>query len=299
MEWSRATFDRVTEVKLAKDPKNALSLENWLNEKFSFGDIIKRFSKGLYYKSKPRTLRLVGVVHWSWKTALASSPPALAFYYGSIAANVAIAAGVAIFAGHAILSALDAMSKEKLVAADSMQSEMFIRLGDLLASHTNKPGVAAQNRTGALRSLLGMLEGYALHATKDKKGGVSVCLILYQGTGFGKMRIVARNPGNLRPDNREVAAESLLGHRVCQTATEPRILDDAREFGDAIVSPTQPKLNYRSIFFIPIESSDTTKPGIRGFISIDSTRPYAFHGNRARDIIVTCEPILSHIRKLI
>ena len=64
-------------------------------------------------------------------------------------------------------------------------------------------------------------------------------------------------------------------------------------------SPTQSSFGYRSIFFIPLSQKVNEVETVLGFISIDSTSAYAFYGNRANTIIVTCEPFISHIQDLL
>ena len=275
-------------------------IELWLTETTTTRMRLVRFAKGFFYNTAPKRIRIFGLMHWTTKTAVASSAPGLAWYYGTIHGYVAAIASAGIFAANGLVSFFDTLGKERETPSKETQTDMVVRLGDLLASHQVRPNGAAHNRDNAIRACLGILESFARQTTKQKKGNIAVSLLIYPGSSRSRMKIHARNPGNERPVNREVEAHKLLGHRVCELGSAPRIVDDVREFGKALkASPTQSNMTYRSIYFIPLEVTSGPKQGIRGFISIDCVQPYAFYGNRADEIIVNCEPIVSHIKDLL
>lgn len=231
---------------------------------------------------------------------MASSAPAAAWYYGSINGPVATSVGIAIFAGHSLVSFFDRLSKDKTSGSSESNSDILIRFGDLLGAHKVDGEMEEAERAEALRACLGILEIFSRQIAKAKQGDLSVSLLTYLGSSTTRMKVRYRNPGNTRPQNREVNAEGLLGHAVCKSGDAPRVVNDIREFGKpAMSSPTQSKVDYRSILFYPIVSNDDAGNTVSGFVSIDCKQPYAFFGNRSNDIVVTCEPILSHISELV
>lgn len=274
-------------------------VQQWILDNPSLPRRAWRATVGVYHNKIPREFRPYSILHWVTKTSVASSAPAIAFLYGSIAAWTAALAASLIFAGHSAVSLFDRLSKEKSAGGGDTQSEILVRFGDLLTA-LKASSTAALDRDDAVRACLGILEIFARQTTKSRKGEVSVSLVLYAGSSTSKMRIRHRNPGNDRPINREFDCDSLVGHRACQSGTFPRVVHDIRKFGRAgSSSPTQSSVDYRSIFIIPVESRRTNGNGVSGFLSIDCRRPYAFYGNRANVIIVTCEPVISRIRDLI
>ncbi|WP_442580698.1 hypothetical protein ACSBOB_01470 [Mesorhizobium sp. ASY16-5R] len=274
-------------------------MEAWLADDFGRPFRARRYLKGFYYNRLPRDFRFAGVLHWLAKTSLASSAPAVAFYYGSVGSATAAITAAAIFGGHSIVSFLDRMSKDKAAGSSERQAEMMVRLGDLLNGFKGK-SVASSDRDDVIRACLGILENYVRMITLSKKGDISVSLVLFVGASSTKMKVRHRNAGNDRPTNREFPATHLAGYRACQRGTEPRVVHDLREFPrEAMVSPTQSAVTYRSIFIVPVASQTNDGPKVKGFVSIDSPRPYAFYGNRSNMIMVTCEPVFSRINELI
>jgi hypothetical protein len=241
------------------------------------------------------------MAHWLAKTSLASSAPAVALFYGSVGAATAAVAASAIFIGNSVVGLLDRLSQEKTSGTGQAQTELMVRLGDLLTGVKGGRALSQSDKDDAIRACLGILENYTRLVTRSKKGDISVSLVLFAGNSASRMKVRHRNPGNERPTNREFDATHLMGYHACLRGTEPRVVHDLRKFGGkSMVSPTQTTVNYRSIFIIPV----VTRRGeadekIRGFISIDCPRPYAFYGNRSSVLVVTCEPILSRINELI
>jgi hypothetical protein len=147
---------------------------------------------------------------------------------------------------------------------------------------------------------LGIIENFVLPVTGSRRGEISVTLLVYEGTSRAKMRVRSRNPGNKRPINREVPSKSLLGHHACSSGSAPRVVNHIGHFGkDFAKSPTQTKLTYKSILIIPIECHTSEGTIIKGYVSVDAARPYAFYGNRANVIVVMCEPIINQLQQLI
>jgi hypothetical protein len=275
-----------------------LKVQKWLADDRSLAARVLRALKSLYYNKAPQRFRFYGALHWLAKTGLAASPPGLGYYYGSLKSlTVVVIATSGIAAGHSLVSFLDALSKEKAKSEGENHSDMLVRLGDLLNAHKPRKSGPPAQKDDAIRACLGILEIFCRQITRSAKGDVAVSLVLYQGSSRQKMSLRHRNPGNLRPVNREIRTEGLLGHFVCAYGAEPQVVDDVREF--TATSPTQTKPDYRSIFFYPLEVLSKEGKSIKGFVSIDCKKPYAFYGNRSNDIVVTCEPVLNHIRESI
>ncbi|MBN9219237.1 MAG: hypothetical protein J0I79_14895 [Mesorhizobium sp.] len=274
-------------------------IETWLSDSHGRGYRIKRYLKGYFYNKVPRDLRFFGLFHWLVKTAMAASSPAVAYFYGSIQASIATMAFAGIFIGHSFAGVLDRLSRDKTSGQSEIQAEMMVRLGDLL-SGVKGNAVAQAGRDDAIRACLGIIENYVRLVTRSKKGEVSVSLVLFDGNSATKMKIRHRNPGNERPTNRDVHGPNLIGWHACQRGREPRVLHDLREMPKRVrASPTQSKVGYRSLFFVPVIRARDGSEVVRGFVSIDCQRPYAFYGNRADVIMVTCEPVFSRINDLV
>lgn len=273
-------------------------IERWLNGTTSLRYRISSTILGIWHNKRGITLRPIGIAHWIAKTGLASSAPGLAYFYGSIGLLPFATATIAIFAGHSTVSILDEMSKKRARGLDEAQSLTFIRYGDLLESVMRAPEDGAL-RDDAIRACLGIIENFARQLTQSDKGEIAVTLALYVNGDRTKMRIRHRNPGNTRPQDRTFDCRNLFGHRACNDG-KARVVHDIRYFGpEACVSPTSSSTNYRSIMVIPIDKSDEpSKREIRGFVSIDSARPYAFYRNRARTISVDCSQIIRIIAQL-
>jgi hypothetical protein len=239
------------------------------------------------------------ILYWLSRHALAAASPLVALYYGSIGKTTAYFAAAALF-GINILVGFIGLAAEPKPLPDDAQSEAMVRFGDLLSAF--KAGsVPVARRGDAIRACLGLLEIYARRITKTSKGDISVSLVQYAGSSANKMKILHRNPGNLRSvDGREFDARQVLGHHACQAGSAYRVVHQLRHFGRGLHSPTQSRVDYKSIFYIPLEvpvSGGGTR--MKGFLSIDCRRPYAFYGNRGREIAVTCRPIVDHLKDLL
>lgn len=269
----------------------------WLADDLNYLQRASRATAGIYHNRIPRSLRPLGLAHSTSRTLLASSGPAVAYYYGSIPGVTAAIAGAVIFTAHSVVGFLDKLSKGRGASPTTTHSEIIIRLGDLLKHTSGK--AAAKNRDAAIQACLGILENFSRETAKVKKGALSVSLVLYQGNSRSRMIIRHRNPGNDRPVGRDFDAKDKIGHRACEAGGVPRVVHDIRWFGkEALASPTQSRVNYRSLLIIPV-SQPGGDPRPRGFVSIDCDQPYAFYGNRSNIIMVSCEPVLSHLSELI
>jgi hypothetical protein len=237
------------------------------------------------------------LLSWLSRLATSTSGPAIThFIFKKITlTEAAIASGV-IFALFTINSLIEQWLKRKSSVVDAASAETWVRIGDLITS-VKSSATPAHERDGSITATLGVIEGYARTVTRSPKGEISVSLALYEGESTTNMKIKHRNPGNERPIGRPLRdLKRVLGHIACQSGPGARVVNDLKDFGkDAMFSPTQSSRNYRSLLLIPITSGRTQK--VKGFISIDCARPYEFYKNRARQLVVTCEPLIDHIQQ--
>jgi hypothetical protein len=270
--------------------------DRWLNEQPGFFTRQKRKAQAWAYNRIPRELRFSGLMAAVSKLLLICAPPGTAYATGTLNFVQAVVAG-------GLLTFLNISSYvfSKISSFDRKspnESEMIVRLGDLLSS-ISKGSVPSQERATAIRACLGLIENASMGILRLKKGDISVSLVVFSGTGEGKMKVAFRNPGNIRPENRECESRYLLGYHVCKRGTDPRILNDIKQFKGTLKSPTQQKPNYRSIFLIPLEADIGDTRCAKGFVSIDCGRPFAFWGNKANAIVISCVPIVTHLGRMI
>lgn len=270
----------------------------WLSEKEPsfFGNawnglVFFRYNKLL------RDFSIGRLLSWLSRLAMSISGPAIThFVFKKISiAEAAIASGV-VFSLFTMNSLLEQWLKRKSSVVDAASAETWVRIGDLINS-VKSSATPAHERDGSITATLGVIEGYARTVTRSPKGEISVSLALYDGESTTKMKIRHRNPGNERPIGRPVKdINKVLGHIACQSGPGARVVNDLKDFGkEAMFSPTQSSLKYRALLLIPVTSSRTEK--VKGFISIDCARPYAFYRNRAKRLVVTCEPLIDHIQE--
>lgn len=270
----------------------------WLTEDEP-GIIGKSWNGFLFFRHNKflRDFSIGRLLSWLSRLAISTSGPAIThFIFKKITlAEAAIASGV-IFVLFTINSLLEQWLKRKSSVVDAASAETWVRIGDLITS-VKSSATPAHERDGSITATLGVIEGYARTVTRSPKGEISVSLALYDGESTTKMKIKHRNPGNERPIGRPLRdLNKVLGHIACQSGPGARVVNDLKDFGkEAMFSPTQSSRNYRSLLLIPITSSRTQK--IKGFISIDCARPYAFYRNRAKQLVVTCEPLIDHIQE--
>lgn len=274
-------------------------LAAWLADEYPWYFRWARASAGIFYNRWPRRFRPLPALHWLSRHALAAVAPFVALYYGSIGWSTAYVAAGALFLINIVVGFLGLAAEPKPIVDDS-QAEAMVRFGDLLSAF-KQGSIPASRRDQAITACLGLLEIYARRITKSTKGEISVSLVQYVGSSTTKMRILHRNPGSTRAlDGREFDAHSVLGHHVCTAGSDYRVVHNLTQLGRGVQSPTQSKVDYKSIFFVPLEVSGANGgTRMKGFVSFDSRRPYAFYGNRGREISVTCRPILENLKDLL
>lgn len=252
----------------------------------------------IWYNKVPKRLRLSWLIHVIARGAMIASAPAIALFYGSITATQATVVSGGLIVLNLVTTLADRLSKQKVTPPD-FATDGLVRVGDLLSAYKSN-AIKADERGGAIEACLGIIESIALPVTKSQKGEVAVTLILYQGTGAGKMRVRHRNPGNTRPKGRDVDTERILGHHVCQRGNTPLTINNIKHFGpDFSQSPTQTKYDYKSILLIPVVCDTPKGQMTKGFVSIDCNHPYAFYGNRANSIAVMAKPIMSQLQEML
>lgn len=270
---------------------------SWLND--DPGTLSKLWSNWLYWwhNKRPNGFRLLGLTHFAARFGLTASAPSLMYFvYDTIDGWKAASATGALFIIFSVSSFLDQWSQKKKNNVEQASTEAWVRIGDLITS-VKSSATAASSRDDSVNAALGVIEAYARQITKSPKHTISVSLALYDGKSTSHMKIRHRNPGNERPTGRNLKhLERVLGHIACQTGPEPRVVSDLKAFGpNGFFSPTQEKCNYRSIVIFPITVRSTNK--IKGFVSVDCKRAHAFHGNIARQLVVTTEPLINHIEE--
>lgn len=278
-----------------KESKNLI--DEWLSDRPNKTKRVWRWIKAIYFDRRNRNIRLISIIHWLLKAAVASSAPVLAYIYGTIEIILAIFISSVLFTVNTIISILDRITKDDTEEKSDSTSEIILRFGDLLST-LNHESTPRKNKDNAIASALGIIEAHARKITKSKKGEIGVSLVLYEKDGT-QMTVRHRNPGNTRPIGRVFDSGKVLGHFACQMGDVPRVVFDLKEFGSHLFqSPTQSVVNYRTILIVPI-SKRTRGNGIIGFVSVDCKRPFAFYGHRAKELLVVCEPVFNHVRNVI
>lgn len=271
--------------------KDDRRIEAWLNDDYGrFAEALRKFAA----KWHNARFRWLGATHTFAKLGMASSAPAVTWYAGILSGLNAALISVVLFTGHSVVAALDTSSKEK--SPKELQADMMLRLGDFL--NYTKTKALAKKSDAAITACLGIIQNFDCLITGSKQDAISVSLVLFVGNHKTRMVIKHRNPGNKRPTGQEFDASKLMGYKACTKGKEPRVVHHFKKFGkEAADSPTQSGKNYQSFFIMPIESKVDGR--IRGFVSIDSPRPYAFYENRSSVLIVRCEPLMSHLCDLL
>lgn len=281
------------------DPDYEFRVQRWLEDKASFHVRLFRSLKA-YRHNNLSGWSIWSGAHWTTRTGLASSGPAIAYASGSTMSGwkaAALAGG--LFVGHTAVSYLGQRSQGKKRGPNPTTIDAMVRIGDILSSQTVVRS-KVEEKQAAIVAALGLLEVLAREVTCRKKGEVAVSLATYEGKSRTKMRLRFRNPGNDRPQNRTFDATDLLAHRACLAGTTPRIVHDLRGFGlKARKSPTQSAVSYRSFLIFPLHGLRDGEEKVIGFLSIDASTPYSFFGNRASTIVVNSQPIITHIQALL
>ncbi len=272
----------------------------WIDGNPSF---LRRVSDWFWskYHNKPKfSFRWWAVPNLVTQLAISASGPVIAYHTsGSLTVKQAISYFFLVLIVLMISKAVDAWSLEKSDRISDPLQTIWVRVGDLL--NTVKSSATRKvDQDSSIEASLAIAASIAAEVAHSKIDNVAASLVLYSGTGYNKMKVAHRDRGNKRPAGRSVReVDTLLGHHACQNeAGAPRVVSDLKRFGAlGRKSPTQQRANYRSIFFHPVVSSKTKE--LRGFISVDCTTAYAFHGSRADDLAALLEPIKAHIEDMI
>lgn len=271
-------------------------INQWLGDEYSKPRRYFMAAEGVFYNRVPRRFRLLPLLYWFGQHSWAAAAPVVGYVAGAVPLQIAAISAPVLFVGSAALWSLKALSERK--GSDLTQSDAIVRFGDLISA-VKSGAVPRGKRAEAIRACLGILEIHARQITKVGKGEISVSLVEYVGSSQTKMTIRHRNPGNERPIGREFDGSNLLGHHACMAGVEPRVVHKLSAIDRGTPSPTQSKVSYSSLFFIPIEVSTSEGPRVRAFVSLDCNRPYAFYGNRSREVVVTCRPFVDQIKELL
>lgn len=270
-------------------------VEKWTSGQQSFVQKLIGKVAFIRHNKLPRNFRLFAILHWIAKFGPMVAAPSISYlvYDKITGVQAGLAIGV-LFAIYLVTSYFDGRSSARKNAVQQASTEAWVRVGDLINS-VKSSATPADKRDVSITASLGVIEAYARQATKSVKGEISVSLALYSNSEKTKMTIRHRNPGNERPVDRELKnLERVLGHIACRTGPEPRVVADLKKFGgDAYFSPTQSACNYRSMLLMPVVGAKTDQ--VVGFISVDCSRPHAFHDKIASQIVVTTEPMVAHI----
>lgn len=231
---------------------------------------------------------------------MASSAPGVAYMSGgSLSFVTAASLFGGLFVAHSVVSFLGNRAAGRKSGPNPTTIDAMVRIGDVLSSQTAIKAKAAEKQA-AIVGALGLIEVLAREVCCRKKGEIAVSLATYEGSSPTTMRLRFRNPGNDRPLNRTFDASDLLAHRCCIAGGTPRVVHDLRGFGDkSRRSPTQSSVSYRSFLIFPLRGLRNGDEKVIGFLSIDASTPYSFFGNRANNIVVHAQPIVSHIQALL
>jgi len=276
-----------------------MRVERWLNDQVTLPTKLGR-SLQAYRHNNLSGWSAWTAGHWTSRTAMASSGPGIAYLSGgAVPLTTAAVLFGGLFVAHSAVSFLERRATGKKRGPNPTTIDAMVRIGDFLSSQTvvrAKP----EEKHAAIVAALGLLEVLAREVTCRRKGEIAVSLATYEGSSRSKMRLRFRNPGNDRPQNRTFDASDLLAHRCCAAGTGPRFVNDLRGFGEkARRSPTQSSVTYRSFLIFPLRAERGGEEKVIGFLSIDSSTPYSFFGNRATSIVVNAQPIVTHIQALL
>lgn len=286
MTKDKSRFERELKIWLDGEVGGLRRLSNWFWPK--------------YHNAPSFSFRWSALPNLGIQLALTASAPVIAYHTsGSLEPQQAVVIFALILSVLLACKAVDAWYRKKADRISGPLQTIWVRVGDLLNS-VKSSATRKADQDSSIEASLAIAVSIAAEVSHTKLDNVAASLVLYSGTGYGKMRVAHRDRGSKRPAKRAVQdLETLLGHHACQhEAGAPRVIGDLRRFGSlGFKSPTQQRAQYRSIFFQPVVSSKSQE--LRGFISVDCTLPYAFHGTRADDIAALLEPIKAHIEDMI
>lgn len=267
--------------------------EHWLAEEPTLFRRIGDFALHHWYKVKRTGYRDTFLHEHFLLILTAASVPA-----GFLAAEkITIYQCVVIVGVLWLALALTRRQRAKPRLSDRMQ-QLWVLIGDLLNT-VKSDATRAGDKDESISTTLSLMANLAAEVAQVDVRQVAATLVTYQGTGYGKMKVVNRDRWTQRPKGRPVKdLSTLLGHIACQREAKPRVVPDLERFGPlGRKSPTQTTASYRSIFIHPVVSS--RDKSLRGFISIDCTVPHAFHGDRAEHFVALVEPLKAHVEDMI
>lgn len=273
----------------------------WLSGKPSRVARLKNRLLATWFRASIPKPTPAGIWHWLIRIAIVASPPALLFLvYDRATAAQAFWALVYLVVLQVAADVIGGWRDSKKKRQNLITEELWVRIGDLIAS-IDSTATPVHFKDESVTACLGIIEGYARQVTRSKHGDVSVSLVLYDDGDRAQMTIKHRNPGNTRPKPRLITQlDRIFGHLACEAGPAPQRINDIYFFGrNQVISPTQSTISYRSIFIVPIQDDNGEDGPIRGFLSIDSRQPYAFYGDRGDKILITCLPLIDHIRQQI
>ena len=276
-------------------------IDAWLDGRYSIFAKGWRWVKSIWFNiawTNGRRRTRWHVASYTLKALTPASAPILShLFIGNIELTSAF-----YMAGAIALLAVGANWVERKVnnptIKDPFPKEMLRRIGEI-TSGLHPEATRPDEREHAKRACLTLIELYVRAQFRLPEKSVGVSLILYNGSSSTELRVDARNLGSERV-NKKFRGAHVLGHHACQAGSRPRAVADLREFNKLVrKSPTGSTVSYRSFFLIPVgeEVDEIYKP--KGYISIDTSRPYVFYGNNAEVVAVDCEVIVNHLMTLV
>ncbi|WP_295043297.1 hypothetical protein [uncultured Paracoccus sp.] len=284
---SKDRFDKAVEAWLAGTPSWFLRAWSWLAANY-------------YKRIWNRNIRARPVMVIAVKALVPAATPLLAYRFGANAMMTLPSA--LLWSGTIFLVAVTVDLAQTLLSlkhGDSAAAEELMTRTCELLRLCGDDAIVATNRPAARNACLSMIEVYVRSLTNAARGEIGVSLARYVPGQPGMLRIDERNAGSLRKMGVTFPGRFVIGHHACMAGDDPRIVNDILSFGpEALRSPTGSRTPYRSFFIVPI--CVTLRDGLipLGYLSIDSTRPYEFYGNRANVLAVECESIIARLKKL-
>lgn len=284
---SRDRFDEAVEAWLVGTPSLVWRARWWLAANY-------------YKRIWNRNIRARPVMVMAVKALVPAATPLLAYRFGANAAMTLPSA--LLWSGTIFAVAVTVDLLQSLLSLGhgdgSAAEELMTRACELLRL-CGDDAITPANRSAARNACLSIIEVYVRSLTQAARGEIGVSLARYVPGQPGTLRIDERNAGSLRKMGVSFPGRFVLGHHACMAGDDPRAVYDLRAFGPkAFRSPTGSKTPYRSFFIVPICAGREGGLIPLGYLSIDSTRPYEFYGNRANVLAVECESIIARLKKL-
>lgn len=284
---SEQTFDKAVEAWLAGTPSWFLRVRWWLAANY-------------YKRIWNKNIRARPVLVMAVKALVPAATPLLAYH---VRANAALTFPSAmLWSGMIFAVAVTVDFVQTLLSLKhndgTAAEELMMRSCELLRL-CGDDAIIAANRPAARNACLSIIEVYVRSLTNAARGEIGVSLARYVPGQPAMLRIDERNAGSLRKMGVTFSGRFVIGHHACMAGDDPRAVYDIRAFGaEAFRSPTGSKTPYRSFFIVPICTARRDGLIPLGYLSIDSTRPYEFYGNRANVLAVECESTIARLKKL-